>query len=128
WEQTLQTRSFAQEARQGGKPESWQDRLGSTDPGKEPPLAFDGGRVPDRRRVSIRWLAGTILTGLFGATLMGGAVYAALHRHYSFARAPLAASAPVRDPSANSDDGSNTPLKSDRILSQIDAVAAHQVI
>jgi murein DD-endopeptidase MepM/ murein hydrolase activator NlpD len=33
---------------------------------------------PDRRRVSIRWLAGSILTGLFSAALVGGALQAAI--------------------------------------------------
>ena len=33
---------------------------------------------PDRRRVSLRWLAGSILTGLFSATLVGGALQAAI--------------------------------------------------
>src|SRR5687767_8998538 len=48
--------------------------------GNEPPLSVDGedrGLV-DRRRVSVQWFSGTILTGLCGAALMGGAVYAAL--------------------------------------------------
>lgn len=110
------------------RPESRADRFGSVDPGREPPLAFDEDRAPDRRRVSIRWLTGTILTGLFGATLMGGAVYAALDGEYSFARAPLAAPVPARDGTATSDSGSNAGRKSDRILTQTDTVAAHQVI
>jgi murein DD-endopeptidase MepM/ murein hydrolase activator NlpD len=40
----------------------------------------DGGSNAefDRSRVSVRWLSGTILTGLCGAALMGGAVFAAL--------------------------------------------------
>jgi murein DD-endopeptidase MepM/ murein hydrolase activator NlpD len=33
---------------------------------------------PDRRRVSIRWLAGSVLTGLFSAALVGGALQAAI--------------------------------------------------
>ena len=33
---------------------------------------------PDRRRVSIRWLAGSVLTGLFSALLVGGALQAAI--------------------------------------------------
>jgi murein DD-endopeptidase MepM/ murein hydrolase activator NlpD len=114
----LHTRSFAHEARY--------DRFGSTNPGNEPPLSLDGGRAPDRRRVSVRWLTGTILTGLFGATLMGGAVYAALDGEYTFARAPLAAAVNQRDAAADSQ--SNVTRKSDRILTQTDALASHQVI
>ncbi|MGH6925779.1 MAG: M23 family metallopeptidase [Propylenella sp.] len=33
---------------------------------------------PDRRRVSIRWLAGSVLTGIFSAALVGGALQAAI--------------------------------------------------
>ncbi len=33
---------------------------------------------PDRRRVSLRWLAGSVLTGLFSAALVGGALQAAI--------------------------------------------------
>jgi murein DD-endopeptidase MepM/ murein hydrolase activator NlpD len=33
---------------------------------------------PDRRRVSLRWLAGSVLTGIFSATLVGGALQAAV--------------------------------------------------
>jgi murein DD-endopeptidase MepM/ murein hydrolase activator NlpD len=115
----LQARTDAQDARF--------DRFAGTGPGNDPPLSADGGRAPDRRRVSLRWLTGTILTGLFGATLMGGAVYAALDGEYSFARAPLA-SAADRDAQAADASPSNVPRKADRILTQTDAIAAHQVI
>ena len=45
--------------------------------GNEPPLSVDGENsgFVDRRRVSVQWFAGTILTGLCGAALMGGAVF-----------------------------------------------------
>lgn len=33
---------------------------------------------PDRRRVSVRWLAGSVLTGLFSVALVGGALHAAI--------------------------------------------------
>jgi murein DD-endopeptidase MepM/ murein hydrolase activator NlpD len=33
---------------------------------------------PDRRRVSMRWLAGAVLTGIFASTLIGGALQAAI--------------------------------------------------
>ena len=50
------------------------------DLGDEPPLSVDGqsGGPIDRRRISVQWFSGTILTGLCGAALMGGAVFAAL--------------------------------------------------
>jgi murein DD-endopeptidase MepM/ murein hydrolase activator NlpD len=58
--------------------------------GHEPPLSVDGGDggLIDRRRVSIHWLSGTILTGLCGAALMGGAVFASLDGETNFAAAP----------------------------------------
>jgi murein DD-endopeptidase MepM/ murein hydrolase activator NlpD len=115
----LQARSYAQDTRL--------DRFGPAGPGNDPPLSVDGGRAPDRRRVSLRWLTGTILTGLFGATLMGGAVYAALDGEYTFARAPLAATG-SRDVVAASETQTNGTRKTDRILTQTDTFASHQVI
>jgi len=60
------------------------------DLGNEPPLSVDGeqGNVIDRRRVSVQWFSGTILTGLCGAALMGGAVFAALDGETNFATVP----------------------------------------
>jgi murein DD-endopeptidase MepM/ murein hydrolase activator NlpD len=60
------------------------------DLGNEPPLSVDGefGVAVDRRRVSVQWFSGTILTGLCGAALMGGAVFAALDGETHFAAAP----------------------------------------
>src|SRR5207244_1014763 len=57
------------------------------DLGNEPPLSVDGetGVGVDRRRVSVQWFSGTILTGLCGAALMGGAVYASLDGETRFA-------------------------------------------
>ncbi|WP_284313898.1 M23 family metallopeptidase [Labrys miyagiensis] len=90
----------------------------------QPPLSADGGRALDRRKVSLRWLTGTILTGLFGAGLMGGAVYAALDGEYSIASLPQIAPGVARD----SETQTNTSQKSDRILIQTDTMEAHQVI
>jgi murein DD-endopeptidase MepM/ murein hydrolase activator NlpD len=101
-----------------------QDRYGVSDPGSQAPLSADGGRAPDRRKVSLRWLTGTILTGLFGAGLMGGAVYAALDGEYSVASLPQIAPGVARDSEAQT----NTTQKSDRILIQTDTMEAHQVI
>jgi len=60
------------------------------DLGNEPPLSVDGntGGVIDRRHVSVQWLSGTILTGLCGAALMGGAVFASLDGQTNFATLP----------------------------------------
>ena len=60
------------------------------DLGNEPPLSVDGGLggLVDRRRFSLQWFSGTILTGLCGAALMGGAVFASLDGETNFAAAP----------------------------------------
>jgi murein DD-endopeptidase MepM/ murein hydrolase activator NlpD len=60
------------------------------DLGNEPPLSVDGGSgvLVDRRRFSLQWFSGTILTGLCGAALMGGAVFASLDGETNFAAAP----------------------------------------
>ena len=58
--------------------------------GNEPPLSVDGGTsgFVDRRRVSVQWFAGTILTALCGAALMGGAVFTSLDGEANFASLP----------------------------------------
>jgi len=60
------------------------------DLGNEAPLSVDGGSggLIDRRRLSLQWFSGTILTGLCGAALMGGAVFASLDGKTNFAAAP----------------------------------------
>jgi murein DD-endopeptidase MepM/ murein hydrolase activator NlpD len=60
------------------------------DLGHEPPLSVDGSEaaVIDRRRVSVQWFSGTILTGLCGAALIGGAVFASLDGEMTFASVP----------------------------------------
>jgi murein DD-endopeptidase MepM/ murein hydrolase activator NlpD len=60
--------------------DSHRSQSAAIDLGNELPLFVDGGSHSDfdRSRVSVRWLSGTILTGLCGALLMGGAVFAAL--------------------------------------------------
>ena len=54
--------------------------------GNEPPLVADRRRRPDRRQVSARWLAGTLLTGLTSSALMGIALSAALDGRHTVAR------------------------------------------
>ncbi|GAB4537105.1 MAG: M23 family metallopeptidase [Roseibium sp.] len=58
--------------------------------GDEPPLKGYEGRsgMSDRRQVSLRWLAGTVLTGVTSLVLMGGALMAALDGQYSVEAAP----------------------------------------
>ncbi|MBB4005759.1 M23 family metallopeptidase [Aurantimonas endophytica] len=56
--------------------------------GDEPALVADRRRRPDRRQVSARWLAGTLLTGLTSTALMGIALSAALDGYHGAARPP----------------------------------------
>lgn len=63
---------------------------GTVDLGNEPPLTL-GESADERlvhRAVSPRWLAGTILTGLTSAFLMGGALIAALNNPSQLASLP----------------------------------------
>lgn len=94
------------------------------DLGVEPAIEVDGERHSffDHRRVSVRWLSGTILVGLMGAMLIGATIYAALDRETNFAEAPLPA-APIKKDSA--EVGLN-PRKGDRLVKPIDIVAAKQ--
>lgn len=77
----------------------------------------------ERRRVSLRWLAGTLLTGVSGAGLIGVAIYAALGRQTYFAEAPALAVAQRRE--INLDFGVN-PRKSDRLVKSADIIAGKQ--
>lgn len=56
--------------------------------GNEPALVAQGRRPPDRRQISARWLVGTFLTGLTSCTLMGVALFAALHGREQLATPP----------------------------------------
>lgn len=54
------------------------DRMLKRSLGDTPPILADGRRAPDRREISLRWLAGTFLTGVTSSILMGVALFAAL--------------------------------------------------
>jgi murein DD-endopeptidase MepM/ murein hydrolase activator NlpD len=97
--------------------------LAVLDLGLEHAIEINGGRqkLPDRRRVSARWLCGTILTGLAGAALLGAAVYAALDHQSNFAQAPT----PAQPPRKEADTGIN-PRKGDRLVKAVDLVAEKQ--
>ena len=95
------------------------------DIGDEPAIEADGRRhsVDDRRRVSIRWLMGTVLTGLSGALLISSAAYTALDQQTRFAEAPTRAQVARRD---EHDSQTVNPKKGDRIMRAVDVVAAKQ--
>ena len=93
--------------------------------GDEPPIEADGGRrtEDDHRRISIHWLAGTVLTGLSGAALIGAAVYSALDRQNFQAETPQVAQSVRKD---DKGDAGLNPRKGDRLVKAVDIVAAKQ--
>lgn len=97
----------------------------AVDLGDEPPIEADGGRrtEDDHRRVSFHWLAGTVLTGLCGAGLIGAAAFAALDRRLYSPEVPQVAQALRKD---DRGDSSVNPRKGDRLVKAVDIVAAKQ--
>jgi murein DD-endopeptidase MepM/ murein hydrolase activator NlpD len=89
----------------------------------EPPIEADGrrGAPIDRRRLSSRWLAGTILTCVCGAGLMGAAVHATLGNRLYFAEPATRVPALHKD---LADDSGINPRKADRLVQPVDIVAA----
>ena len=100
------------------------------DLGNEAPLSVDGENsgLIDRRRVSVRWFSGTILTGLCGAALMSGAVFAALDGETNFATMPERVEAAVRVAASGAERVSNSARKNDRLPPPGEANAARQII
>ena len=101
------------------------------DLGNEPPLSVDGEAtgLVDRHRVSVQWFSGTILTGLCGAALMSGAVFAALDGETNFATVPERVEAALRGAvSGIADRVANVTRKTDRLPPPGEANAARQVI
>ncbi len=82
----------------------------------------------DRRRVSVQWFSGTILTALCGAALMGGAVYIALDGEANFAAVPERAEAALRGTLTGNERVAAAPRKSDRLPPAGEINAARQVI
>jgi murein DD-endopeptidase MepM/ murein hydrolase activator NlpD len=99
------------------------------DLGHEPPLSVDGSEaaVIDRRRVSVQWFSGTILTGLCGAALIGGAVFASLDGETTFARMPERVESALRG-AFGANDRSATLRKSDRLPPPGESTAARSVV
>jgi murein DD-endopeptidase MepM/ murein hydrolase activator NlpD len=84
--------------------------------GNEPPLSVDGaGSLVDRRRISVQWFSGTILTGLCGAALMGGAVFASLDGETNFASAPEQVETALRGAISSIGDRLSGLHKTDRL-------------
>jgi murein DD-endopeptidase MepM/ murein hydrolase activator NlpD len=105
-------------------------RHAEIDLGNEPPLSVDGGNagVVDRRRVSVQWLAGTILTALSGAALMGGAVFTSLDGETNFAALPERVELALRGALGAASERLGSARKSDRLPQAEDATVARQLI
>jgi murein DD-endopeptidase MepM/ murein hydrolase activator NlpD len=102
---------------------------GIIDLGHEPPLSVDGSEaaVIDRRRVSVQWFSGTILTGLCGAALIGGAVFASLDGEMTFAKVPERVEGALRGAFGANDRGASLH-KSDRLPPPGESTAARNVL
>jgi murein DD-endopeptidase MepM/ murein hydrolase activator NlpD len=98
------------------------------DLGHEPPLSVDGHGGLDRRRVSVQWFSGTILTGLCGAALMGGAVFASLDGETTFAAAPEWVGTALRGAVANIGDHIAGLRKTDRLPTFTEAAVEREVL
>ena len=97
--------------------------------GNEAPLSVDGGvsGYVDRRRVSVQWFAGTILTALSGAALMGGAVFTSLDGETNFASLPERVEVALRGALGGAGDKLGVH-KSDRLPTVEEPTFAKQVI
>jgi len=102
---------------------------GMIDLGHEPPLSVDGSEaaVIDRRRVSVQWFSGTILTGLCGAALIGGAVFASLDGEMTFAKVPERVEGALRG-AFGANDRTASLHKSDRLPPASDSAASKNVV
>jgi murein DD-endopeptidase MepM/ murein hydrolase activator NlpD len=100
------------------------------DLGNEPPLSVDGGSggLVDRRRISVQWFSGTILTGLCGAALMGGAVFASLDGETNFASAPERVGSALRGAISSIGERLNVLRKTDRLPALIEPSVARQIL
>ena len=97
--------------------------------GNEPPLSVDGtaGPLIDRRRISVQWFAGTILTALCGAALMGGAVFTSLDGEMTFAAVPERVEIALRGALSSASEKLGA-RKSDRLPTAEEPNFARQVI
>ncbi|HZZ60285.1 MAG TPA: M23 family metallopeptidase [Roseiarcus sp.] len=93
--------------------------------GVEPPIRLGDERVDggERRRASLRWLAGAALTGLSGVALIGAALYFDLDSQYDFAEAPELATGPISSDAQEEGAGLG---RGDRLLRPVDIVSDKQ--
>ncbi len=100
------------------------------DLGNEPPLSADGGTggLVDRRRLSLQWFSGAILTGLCGAALMGGAVFASLGGETNFASAPERVETALRGAIAGIGNRLSGIHKTDRLAAISEPSVVRQIL
>ncbi|HKH03125.1 MAG TPA: M23 family metallopeptidase [Bradyrhizobium sp.] len=108
---------------------SYGREIGIIDLGHEPPLSVDGSEaaVIDRRRVSVQWFSGTILTGLCGAALIGGAVFASLDGEMTFAKVPERVEGALRG-AFGANEKAASLHKSDRLPPPGDSTASRNLV
>ena len=82
----------------------------------------------DRRRVSLQWFSGTILTGLCGAALMGGAVFASLDGETNFAAAPERVETALHGALAGIGERLSVAHKTDRLPALSESSVARQTL
>ncbi len=82
----------------------------------------------DRRRFSLQWFSGTILTGLCGAALMGGAVFASLDGETNFASAPERLETALRGAVASIGGRLSGVRKTDRLPAITEPSVARQIL
>jgi murein DD-endopeptidase MepM/ murein hydrolase activator NlpD len=82
----------------------------------------------DRRRVSVQWFAGTILTALCGAALMGGAVFTSLDGQTTFASLPEQVGVALRGAFGFGADSGGVARKSDRLQTAEEPTFTSKVI
>ncbi|MDJ1159584.1 M23 family metallopeptidase [Chelatococcus sp. SYSU_G07232] len=110
-----------------GRPERSPRSSPAVDLGHEPPLDPVGLSTPqgDRRAVSLRWLAGSVLTGVSGAALIGAAIYVSLQGETTFAELPEPATLPAGR-QAGTTEVAGTASKSDKLVKTQTVSAAKQ--
>ena len=79
----------------------------------------------DRRGINFRWLASTVLTGVAGGALMGGALFIAFDRQSQFAESPNIQFAGLVSEAEGNTIGAG---KGDRVVVRSDDVSSRKVI
>ncbi|WP_181704472.1 M23 family metallopeptidase [Chthonobacter rhizosphaerae] len=106
----------------------WNDHASvDIDLGDEPALVTADNRSgpPDRRRVSLRWLTGTVLAAMASTSLMGGALFVAMDGRQTFAVPVGAAMAAVPQ---GAEQPTDLMPKGDRLIADAGPAPTRQVL